>query len=646
MSNSQQHTTDSSLRTHDLDNVENRDDSIVSDGVAASSPNGTEAQRSSLTVADLAAIAATSRSTPIFQQNAARTLRTELSADAVLIVDYIDAFGGKVVRAAAGMDSVVGGSDLWLPEWLSPVDVSSPIKIVDGDPGQFSSISALGTGGDFRSAVAIAVPGVTGASGMVIALSKQPVDFEDSQLAQAQLIASLLSLSASRSNALTVAERDESQLAASRLITRSVADDSSDQLHPDQRNTPLSRISAQLGQFFDFDVVAIRVKIENQIVTREFLASDQNETFSPPLTIPAAGSPHGIRPIEVRASESSVAMTNSSQPGEAAGRAASESAWKSIGVESVLVIPIVSSRPTVVVLGSTRHNAYTTEATATANRFVPALTAAFSTDNTTPIEAISLPEPTPRAVDYVESIASATELVSACGVVATQIVNRTNADRVRVGFVDEESGRSHIGFDTEQSSDLLDLAWISPDEIERYEELTNDSFEQVRYASVRTPIVASERTIGFVEVTSDESGITDDHVAHIKEIILACSQVIATLRQLEQTNATLNKLEMLRRVTDQIRSERSDDPGGSPRIASLIRNLFDADWIYFGSVDHENDHSTTQITDGLDVPELAPGVRVSRRSLLIPSTLAVPGPVTVDLESAAPGQRAAGRWMY
>jgi hypothetical protein len=103
---------------------------------------------------------------------------------------------------------------------------------------------------------------------------------------------------------------------------------------------------------------------------------------------------------------------------------------------------------------------------------------------------------------------------------------------------------------------------------------------------------------------------------------------------------------MLRRVTDQIRSEKTNDPIHSPRIASLIRNLFDADWIYFGSVDHENDYSTTEITDGLDVPELATEVRVSRRSLLIPSTLAASGPVAIDLESAAPGQRASGRWMY
>jgi len=163
---------------------------------------------------------------------------------------------------------------------------------------------------------------------------------------------------------------------------------------------------------------------------------------------------------------------------------------------------------------------------------------------------------------------------------------------------------------------------------------------------VRTAIKVSDRTIGFVEATCDEEGFNDSDIAQINEITAACSQVVSTLRQLEISEVTLNKLEMLRRVTEQIRSERSENPVSSPRIASLIRNLFDADTIYFGNVDHENDHSTTETTDGLNVPELAPGVRVSRRSLLIPSTLAVSSPVTIDLESAAPGQRAADRWMY
>ena len=204
-----------------------------------------------------------------------------------------------------------------------------------------------------------------------------------------------------------------------------------------------------------------------------------------------------------------------------------------------------------------------------------------------------------------------------------------------------------MGFDTEAGENDLELTWVSPDDIEMLAEAEADTERaEKRYVSVRTSIKVYDRIIGFVEATCDNSGFAEDAVRQIKEITAACAPVVATLKQLEQSNSALNKLEMLGRVTDQIRSDKSNDPLHSPRIASLIRNLFDADWIYFGCVDHENDHSTTQITDGLDVPELAPGVRVSRRSLLIPSTLAVSSPVTVDLESAAPGQRASGRWMY
>jgi hypothetical protein len=52
--------------------------------------------------------------------------------------------------------------------------------------------------------------------------------------------------------------------------------------------------------------------------------------------------------------------------------------------------------------------------------------------------------------------------------------------------------------------------------------------------------------------------------------------------------------------------------------------------MYFGTVDHENDHSTAEITDGLDVPELAPGVNVSRGSLLVPSIFIASSPATID----------------
>jgi signal transduction histidine kinase len=304
----------------------------------------------------------------------------------------------------------------------------------------------------------------------------------------------------------------------------------------------------------------------------------------------------------------------------------------------------------VIVLGATRFAAYTPESAAIANRFVPALTAAFAGGSSEPVEAVSSNQnrSNTKTREYVESIASATELVSACGVVATQITNLTGASRVQIGFIEEETGLAHLGFDTEASDDYLDIARIGPGEFEMLNEVDSERIAGTsqRYSIVRTAIKVSDRVIGYVEAKHDTSGFDKSDVVKIHEITSACAPVVATLKQLELSERTLKKLEMLRRVIDQIRSEKTDDPIHSPRIASLIRNLFDADWIYFGSVDHENDYSTTEITDGVDVPELAAEVRVSRRSLLIPSTLAASGPVAIDLESAAPGQRASGRWMY
>ena len=146
--------------------------------------------------------------------------------------------------------------------------------------------------------------------------------------------------------------------------------------------------------------------------------------------------------------------------------------------------------------------------------------------------------------------------------------------------------------------------------------------------------------------TQDNAGFNDADVTGIRRISAACAPVLANLRQLEQSRAALEKLEMLNRVCDQIRLDDSGDPLRSPCVASLIRNLFDADWFYFGRIDHKNDYSTTEITDGLDVPKLATGVRVSRRSLLIPSTAEVTSSKTVELDSVAPEQRASGRWMF
>jgi signal transduction histidine kinase len=655
VSNSQQHTTDQSPSADDADALHSASSikdfpNSESDVLASSDDRLTK--RNSLTISDLAALGATNKSTPVFQQNAAKTLRTELNADGVLIIDYVDPFGGKALRGYSGIESVPLGSDLWLPDWLTPVDVKSPVKLVDVDPARFSSVAAMGVKSEYRSALAMAIPGMTGAAGMIIALSEQPIDFDELQIDRAQTVASLLSLAASRTNALAVAERGESQLAASRLITRSKAPKSPDESDPGESKTLLEKISDQLRQFFEFDVIAVRVQTDGKFTTQESLTVNQNSSYSIPSAIADSSSTNQGRPIESRAADFSVALTNISRPGDGESHNTSEPAWKSVGIESVLAIPIISSNRTVIVLGSTRYATYTPESVAVANRFIPALTAALAGDSSAPVEAISRHERVTTAPEYMESIASATELISACGVIATQIINRTSASRVQIGFIDEETGRMQLGFDTKSSDNILDLTWISPDEIERLTviekvaDLESNSSDTDRFSSVRTAIRASDRAIGFVEATDDGAGLTKADIEQIREIIRNCSHVVGTLRALELADATLNKLEMLRRVTEQIRSEKAEDPTSSPRIASLVRNLFDADWIYFGNVDHDNDHSTTTIADGIDVPELARGVRVSRRSLLIPSTLSVPGPVTVDLESAAPGQRAAGRWMY
>ncbi len=205
MSSSQQHTTNQPPNANGADPL---DSATVADGI--SDPNGSSnawsedrlAPRNSLTVAELSTLAASNNSLPVFQQNASRTLRTELNADAVIIIDYVDAFGGKSVRAISGIESAVLDAGLWLPDWMSPVDANSPVKIIDADPSQFNSLSAVGARELYRSAIALAIPGKTGAAGMLLALSIRPIDFDEAQINAAKTIASLLSLSASRSNDL------------------------------------------------------------------------------------------------------------------------------------------------------------------------------------------------------------------------------------------------------------------------------------------------------------------------------------------------------------------------------------------------------------------------------------------------------------
>ena len=215
MSNSQPHTTDQSQGSPAIAGT--AESGPTSNLTQASDRTHTEnalIQRNSLTVTELASLGASNNSTPVFQQNAARTLRTELAADTVLIIDYIDAFGGKAVRASSGADAAINDSEIWLPEALTPIDLNSPIKLVDVDPTRFTAITAMAADSEYRSAIAIAIPGITGAAGMLIALSTQPVEYVEAQIETAKPIASLLSLSASRSNALGAAQKGESQLAA------------------------------------------------------------------------------------------------------------------------------------------------------------------------------------------------------------------------------------------------------------------------------------------------------------------------------------------------------------------------------------------------------------------------------------------------
>ena len=603
-------------------------------------PSTAPAQRTSLTVSQLAALGASNNSTPVFQQNAAHTLRTELDADAVLIVDYTDAFGTKAVRAISGVDLALVGSEIWLPDWLTPADVDVPAIVIDTDPARLSAITAFASGIEYRSALAVAVPGTTGASGMIVALVERGVDFDDSQVEAARTVASLISLSASRSAALATVQRDEAQIIAARSIARTASNG------PGDHSRRLEKIAGLLAQFFEFDIIVHRARVDGEFVTQGLLpgARDQSHTMSDP----------DFESVESHAAVLRTAVSNTTLEPEFPSRSNQYPAWKSAGIVSVLAIPVNGSATQVLILGSARNGAFKSEAVATANRLVPALMAAFANDNSDRFLTDGPGQARPYIPGYLESIASSTELMSACGVIATQVKNRSGASRVQVGFIDEETGRSKLEFDTESSEDILDFSWVNPDEVEQLTSVISGNSASVGgtadpialYSGVRVPLKVTDRVIGFVEATRDDAGFKEADVAEIRRISSACAPVLANLRQLEQSNNTLKKLEMLNRVCDQIRLDDSGDPLRSPRLASLIRNLFDADWLYFGRVDHTNDHSTTEITDGLDVPELAPGVRVSRRSLLIPSTTAVTSPVTVDLDSVAPGQRASGRWMF
>jgi hypothetical protein len=426
-----------------------------SHGVAKSSAENALNRRSSLSVAELAALCASDNSTPVFQQNAVRTLRKELHADAVLIIDYTDAFGTRVIRAVSGADSAIIGSEIWLPDWLTPANVDSPAKLTDIDPAVLSKVFTFAPGVEYQSVLAVAVPGITGASGMIAALAESPIEFDDSRIEAAQTIASLLSLSAARSNAFAIVQRDEAQLVAAHHITRAGSDG------PVDHASLLENIAAQLVQFFEFDVIAHRVEVDGEFVTRGLLPVGQDHSY----TIPSSGADS----IESRAKVLRVAVSDTTSGTEPSAPSDRNPAWKSAGIGSTMAIPVNGQATQLLVLGSTRTGEYTTSATATANRLAPALTVAFASGNIANFETVAEDGTRPGSSGYLKSIASATDLISACGVIATQLTNRTGASRIQVGFIDEESGRAQLSFDTQPSrvssilSGSIQMKWsISP----------------------------------------------------------------------------------------------------------------------------------------------------------------------------------------
>jgi hypothetical protein len=119
---------------------------------------------------------------------------------------------------------------------------------------------------------------------MLNALSAQPVEYTEVQIETAKTIAGLLSLSASRSNAINAAQKGESQLAASSHITRSSATESRDSDNGGVPKTLLGKIADQLKQFFEFDVIVLRVQINGEFTTRESHSTNHVRQYSIPPT--------------------------------------------------------------------------------------------------------------------------------------------------------------------------------------------------------------------------------------------------------------------------------------------------------------------------------------------------------------------------
>ena len=109
----QERTSDRLSVTQDSPGNPGSSDAEILARTTPANPPDQPAQTASLTVSQLAVLGASNNSTPIFQQHAAHTLRAELDAQALLIIDYPDAFGTSVVRAVSGADQAAVGSEIW-----------------------------------------------------------------------------------------------------------------------------------------------------------------------------------------------------------------------------------------------------------------------------------------------------------------------------------------------------------------------------------------------------------------------------------------------------------------------------------------------------------------------------------------------------
>ena len=521
-------------------------------------------------------------------------------------IELADAFGNGRIKNLSGDSVQSRGSIVWLPSWITDSLGDSAFVVSGSKADELAYVL-----GASRSAHALVVPikGSLGTTDLLISVDQNPEVSEDQLLQNSDAIAGLISLSASREAAFSGIEtRELREIAAKRISQVGTT-----------ANLPisdrLSRVARELSRFIDFDSVGLFI--------------NKNGKYDPIATYGDDSLTGGIGETALqelepgRASSAELALSN-----------------------TCLIIPFASLDSEFMVLSSPAGSNFNEADESLADFFSTTLATVFNQGSLAvhpPIQDTPVKTEEPYRLEVSNSITGATDLTTACGALATQITKRTTAIRVRIGFIDEDVWRGRIYFDTSPERSPEDADWITPDETEHREE----SGDADSFTSIRIPLKSKEKLVGYVEALADDSSpISEVQLSTIEQVVSTCSTTIWNLRQLEESRWNLNKLEQANRICEQIRNGRSANPIRDAHIATLLRNLFEADWIYFGQIDHDNDRSTTLITEGIDVPELAIGSVVSRRSLLVPSTLSVWSPVTVDIESAAPGQRAAARWMY